>query len=58
MKSYRLTPLDVGLCVGGPFVADLDQYGADKPVQRGFIGKHPDLFRAAFQFLLYGALHR
>ena len=57
MKSYRLTPFDVGLCVGGPFVVDLDEHGADQTDQGRFIGKHPDLLRAASQFLLYGALH-
>jgi hypothetical protein len=51
-------PLDVGLCVGGPFFVDLDQHGADEAQQRVFARKDPDLDGTPLQFLLDGPLHR
>ena len=51
-------PFDVGLGVGGPFLVDLHQHGANQPQEGVFAGKDPDLDGAPFQLLLHGPLDR
>ena len=51
-------PFDVGLRVGGPFVVDFDENGADEALECVLIGKDPDLDSAPLKLLLDGALHR
>jgi hypothetical protein len=51
-------PFDIGVRIGGPFLVDLDEDGADEAREGILAGKDPDLDGASFEFLLDGALDR